>query len=179
MATLEIDEDVIIRPADTGNPTATTFKRLKSHEQPMITLTGKYGPSYTISTAHSVTPMDLMFYGGSTNWEDYFTFENNSIRIKGNKIRKVIISGQALVSRGPDGADLRLALRWNKDWATLFMCGFKDWTGENLPLPMRIYDVKDGDTFDLAIGGSVAGTYTLVYGDNSTMLTVWAVDYDL
>lgn len=52
------------------------------------------------------------------------------------------------------------------------MCGFKDWTGENLPLPIKIYDVKDGDTFDLAIGGSKAGTYTMVYGDTSTMLTI-------
>ena len=179
MATLEIDEDVIIRPVDAGNPTATTFKRLKEHEQPMLMLTGKATVSYNLGTAHSVVPIDLLFNGGSKNWDDYFTFENNSIRIKGNKIRKIIVGGQVLINQAPDATALRLALRWNNNWASQYMCGFKSGNPESLCLPMSIFDVEDGDTFDLAIGGSRTGTYQLVYGDTSTILIIWAIDYDL
>lgn len=134
-------------------------------------------PSIVISANYSETVIPINFYNGC-NYADFFEVADNKITIKSNKVRQVMVSAGLMCYRGKTGY-ISIYLRKNGASIDIGRCGFVDWTSETVIAPPKIVDVQQGDYFDIMLGASVAGTYQLTYASTSTVLTLYAVDYDL
>lgn len=143
---------------------------------PVITASGVETPTVNIASDYGDTKLVLYLRNGY-NYTDYFKVSDNSIKIKSDNVKKVLVSGQCLCSRGPNGY-VSLYIRKNNETLAYARHQWVDWYGESLVTAPIVVDVSKNDTFELYFGSSKAGNYIFSYGSKATVLTIQAIEIE-